>query len=97
MAPVNELNGAVYDTFATNIIYAKLFPLIVDDFMGKLDCKLVHITGNMIANTTGSPAAQSGPVLHLATQGGSDKISQATKLKYEAALKVGDVLSLVTG
>jgi hypothetical protein len=97
MAPLNPLNNAIFDKFATAVIYAKLYPYIMSDFMGKLDCKLVHAPGNMIVNTVGGPTAQSGTVIHTASQGGSDSVTTGLKAKYKAAMQVGDVLDKVTG
>ena len=97
MAPLNPLNPATFDKVAAKLTYAKLFPLIMQDFMGKADCKLVHAVGNMLVNTTGGPTSQSGPVTHVAVQGGSDSITQAKKAAYEAASKAGGVLDMVTG
>jgi len=97
MAPVNPLDPALFDKVASKLTYAKLYPLIMADFMGKGDCKAVHMAGNMIVNTTGGPTSQSGPVTHTVAQGGSDSIAQGKKAAYEAALKVGGVLEAVTG
>lgn len=96
MAPLNPLDPAVMEPVAIALSYAKLYPSMVKDFMGKQDCALVHATGNMIANTTGSPTAQSGPITHTITKGGSDKIAQGKKAGFSAAAKTGDVDSVLS-
>lgn len=95
MAPVNELDPALFDKIAIALTYAKLYPSIQKDFMGKLDCKKVHITGNMLVNTTGGPTAQTGPVTHIITQGGDDTIAKGLKAKYEAAVEAGDLDTII--
>lgn len=77
------------------LTYAKLYPSMVKDFMGKQDCRSVHGPGNMLADVQGSPFKQSGPVLHTAFQGGSDLQAQSKKAKYEAAVKTGDLDSIL--
>ena len=91
MAPVNKLNPAAFEKIAIPLTYAKLYPSIQKDFMGKIDCRVVHGPGNMLVNTVGGPAAQSGPVIHTFAQGGEEKVALGLKGKYKAAVEAGDL------
>jgi hypothetical protein len=91
MAPVNPFDPQLLDELQIGLTYAKLFPTLTKDFMGKQDCRSVHGPGNMQAETQGSPVKQSGPVIHLTFQGGNDVQSQAKKAKYKTAVETGDL------
>jgi hypothetical protein len=64
-APIDE---AAYEKAAIEISYAKMFPLMVEDFLTRHDCKEMMAESNLIVTvqagqavtTTGSPSAQSG-------------------------------------
>ena len=65
MAPFNPLNEKLYDELATNVTYAKLFPLILEDFLHRKDCQIMvqsmtaqvgPATGKVIAPYDGSMA-----------------------------------------
>jgi hypothetical protein len=94
MAPINPLDPAVFNQLATSLTYAKLYPLIQKDFMGKMDCKQIHTPPNQIANTVGGPTAQSGQVICV-IQGGSDILASAKKIEYEAIVQSGDIDHLI--
>lgn len=52
MAPLDALNEGLYDEVATQITYCKLFPLIMEDFLTRSDCKDIMTATNLIVNTT---------------------------------------------
>ena len=68
MMAFEPMNEETYETAATFITYAKLFPYIMDDFVTRDDSKEmmgksnlpVNINAGQAVNTTGSPAAQAG-------------------------------------
>lgn len=99
MAPVNPINPAAFDKVATGLTYAKLYPLIQKDFMGRLDCVSVHSPGNMQLVGTAGPNPITGTVVHAVNNGGTQKIAQAKKVEYSAKVAIGDmdyILKLAT-
>ena len=90
MAPVNPLDPALFDKVAIALTYAKLYPSLVRDFMGKQDCLAVHAPGNIVSTVVGTP------VIHTTIQGGSSIIAQSKKAAYMATLKIGDLDNLLS-
>jgi hypothetical protein len=91
MAPVNAIDPALFDKVAISLTYAKLYPLIQKDFMGKLDCRAVHAPGNMILSGTAGPAPLAGTVVHAVNQGGADIIASSKKVIYKTKVEAGDM------
>lgn len=68
MMVFSPINDQAYDEAATQITYCKLFPLMVEDFLTRLDSKEMMMSTNLIVQvdpgqavtTTGGPTAQSG-------------------------------------
>lgn len=64
-SPINE---QAYDQAATQITYCKLFPLMTEDFLTRLDAKQMMLASNLIVQTdagqavttSGSPFSQTG-------------------------------------
>lgn len=81
---LTPMNLSRFKTKMIKLLYAHLYPLILEDFMTKGDCRIVHTPGNIIAPTTGGPCTQ-------AIQGGSNTVGQAKKAVYEARVQLGDV------
>lgn len=81
---LTPINMGRFKRWAIKNLYYHLYPLIVEDFMTKGDCKLVHTPGNIIAPTTGGPCTQ-------AIQGGSNTVGTAKKAVYEARAQVGEL------
>lgn len=95
MAPVNPVNPALFDKIAAALTYAKLYPFIQRDFMGKADCRLVHAPGNMILQGTAGPVPLVGTVVHTLNQGGAEAIAKGKLAAYKAQVKGGDLDSLL--
>jgi hypothetical protein len=68
MMVFSPINDQAYDEAAIQITYCKLFPLLTEDFLTRLDSKEMMLASNLIVqtdagqavSTTGSPVAQSG-------------------------------------
>jgi hypothetical protein len=68
MMVFSAINDQAYDEAATQITYCKLFPLMIEDFLTRLDSKEMMRATNLIVSTdagqavstTGSPTAQAG-------------------------------------
>jgi len=77
-----------YDETATNIIYCKLFPLIMGDFLSRLDSQDMMKTSNLVSFvvTKGSPTTQEGnPTITPIYNGGyASPGSEALKGQREA-------------
>lgn len=95
MAPLNPVNPALFDKVAAALTYAKLYPLIQADFMGKLDCASVHAPGNMQLLGVAGPVPVTGTVLHTVNQGGSQKIAKGMIARYKLQVKTGDLDSII--
>lgn len=95
MAPINPVNPALFDKVAAALTYAKLYPLIEKDFMGKLDCASVHAPGNMQLAGTAGPIPIIGTVVHVLNQGGSQKVSKGKIAAYKAQVKAGNLDSII--
>lgn len=91
MAPISPVNPVLFDKVATALTYAKLYPLIQRDFMGKLDCRAVHAPGNMLLTGTAGPLPLVGTVTHIVVQGGSSNFSEIKKVEYKAKVEAGDL------
>jgi len=70
-----ELNDQLYETSASYITYAKIFPHIMADFLTREDAKFMVASSNVVVTvnpgqavtTTGSPAAQAGSTVSPGT------------------------------
>jgi len=70
-----ELNDQLYETSASYITYAKIFPHIMADFLTREDAKFMVASSNVVVTvnagqavaTTGSPVAQAGSTVSPGT------------------------------
>jgi len=67
-------------------LYYLLYPHIMEDFMGKPDCKLIHQEPNMTVLVSGVTI----PVTHI-LRGGSDNLAEAKKAQYRLLVEEGRV------
>jgi len=87
MMTLSPIDQQQYETSAVQITYCKLFPLISEDFLTRLDCKemmkstnlIVQVNAGQMVTTTGSPFAQSGST----TSPGSGKTNAPYKGSFE--------------
>jgi len=93
----SPISDQAYDDAATQIIYCKLFPLIIEDFLTRLDCnemmKSTNLTTQVKAgqsvSTTGAAGAMTGTTTApgqgkvIATYKGSSKKPGTIKLAQE--------------
>jgi hypothetical protein len=52
MMTFSPINDQVYDTSATQITYCKLFPLMLEDFVTRIDAKQMMDVGNLPVTTS---------------------------------------------
>ncbi len=71
--------------FAIRQTYMKMYKYIKADFMGRQDCRLVHLPGNIVSPTSG------GPVTHAVFQGGHSQVADSLEQSYKAMEEQGDV------
>jgi hypothetical protein len=71
------LNLNKYKKWSVEQLYYLLYPYIMEDFMGKPDCKTVHAEGNMQAIVSGA----TGTVSHI-LRGGTDIQAKIKKAEY---------------
>jgi len=70
-----ELNDQLYETSASYITYAKIFPHIMADFLTRQDAKFLVASSNIVVTvnpgqavtTTGTPVAQAGATISPGT------------------------------
>lgn len=83
-ALVVPLDRRNYSDFNARLLYYQIYPLILDDFMAKGDCRNVHMLGNMIVQSSDGPLT----VTHI-IQGGSDIQGRAKTPQYAAMVEEG--------
>jgi len=76
------INVDRYRDWNVEMLFYKMYPLLVENFMGKGDCRTVHAVGNIVAPSTG------GPVTHI-IQGGTDLIAKAKEPVYRLRAEEG--------
>jgi len=72
--------------FDVKLLYALLYPLIQEDFMGKKDCRNIHSSTNMQALV----GEETGSINHIVFQGGDDTQASSKKRDYERQVRDGD-------
>ena len=97
MMAFEPLDEEVYDSVATFITYAKLFPYMFDHFVTRKDAKQMMLPSNLPVNTTinvtpgqvvttaGSPTAQTGSTVSPGSGTGSGTVQAAYDGSYAHA------------
>jgi len=74
-----------YGRWSVERLYKLLFPYLKRDFMGREDCRMVHVEGNINAPPTG------GPVTYTAARGGQGTLLEIKAAQYRAEVEAGTI------
>jgi len=92
MMTFSQIDDSLYDKVATEITYYKLFPLMMEDFLTRVDSNEMMAATNLIVQTdagqnvatTGSPAAQTG----FTTSPGQGRVTPPYTGSYKKAATI---------